>query len=87
VCSNGDTVNDDEADVAVVQGLDQRAEVELAQRAAAAPLTALICLHSECTRASLSLIVVRRSASKRMTRALARSSISPLSRSIVTGEV
>jgi hypothetical protein len=61
----GDAADDDEADVVLMQGLEQRAEVELGQRVWATPLIALICLQSAWTRASRSLIGMWQSASRR----------------------
>lgn len=78
VGADRDSADHDELDVMVMERLEQGAEIELGQWALAAPLIALSCLQSACTRASLSLIGTRRSASRRSTRARFRSSMSPL---------
>jgi hypothetical protein len=44
VGTNGYAADDDEANIMIVQGFEQGAKVEFDQRAAAAPLMALICL-------------------------------------------
>ena len=86
--SNGHATDYDEADIVIVQDLEQRAKVELGQRAlAAAPLMALICLHSECTRASRSLIGDLRSALSRIARARASPLTSPLSALVAMRQV
>jgi hypothetical protein len=87
VRSNGHATDYDEADIVIVQDLEQRAKVELGQRALAAPLMALICLHSECTRASRSLIGDLRSALSRIARARASSLTSPLSALVAIRQV
>jgi hypothetical protein len=84
VGADGDTANDDEINAALVQGREQRAEVEFSQRTLAAPWIALSCLQSACTRARRSLIDTRRSASRRMARACCSSSRLPLSVFVAT---
>jgi hypothetical protein len=54
----------------------RRCHVENAQRAEAAPLTALICLQSACSRASRSLMVSASADSRRTTRARSKSPMS-----------
>ncbi len=77
--ADGYPTDNDEANVVIVQGFEQSAKVEFGQRAAAAPLMALICLQSACTRASRVLIGARRSASSRRLRASASSLMLPVS--------
>ena len=71
--------NDDEVDAPLVEGAEQGTKVELAQRPLAAPLIALSCLQRTWTRARRSFIGVFRSASILRARALAKSSLPPLS--------
>lgn len=78
VRSDGNTAYHHELDTMAVKRSEQRAKVELGHRGLAAPWIALSCLQRACTRASRSLIGVRRSVSRRISRARLRSSISPL---------
>ena len=79
VRSYGDTTDHDEINALLMQRLEQRTKVELAQRTLAAPWIALSCLQSACTLAKRSLIGARRSASRRIARARFSSPMSPLS--------
>jgi hypothetical protein len=67
----------DELDLVLMQGREQGAEVELAQRTEAAPFMALICLQSACIRARRSLMLSASVASRRTARARLKSPISP----------
>jgi hypothetical protein len=78
VCSDGNSADYDELDTGLVQGLEQRAKVEIPQRTLAAPRMALSCLQSAWTRARRSLIGTLRSASRRSARARRSSPMSPL---------
>lgn len=67
---------DDEAHLVLVQGSQQGPQVELAQRAEAAPLIALICLQRAWRRASRSLMLSDSACSRRTARARAKSPMS-----------
>jgi hypothetical protein len=62
VCADSNSSDHHEADLVLVERLQQSPEVEFRQRDRARPLIALICLESACTRASRSLIGASRSA-------------------------
>jgi hypothetical protein len=81
--TDGHAANDDEVDAALMEGVEQSAKVELAQRPPAAPLIALSCLQRAWTRARRSLIGAFRSASILRARAFANSSLLPLSAFVV----
>jgi len=75
VCPDCNAADYDELDAVVVE----RTKVELGQGAVALPLMALSCLQSAWTRARRSFMGVRRSASRRISRARLRSPMAPLS--------
>jgi hypothetical protein len=84
---DGDAPDHDEVDVVLVKCAEQRMEIELRQCTLAAPLMALSCLQSACTRARRSLIGAWRPASRRIARARSSSPMSPLSALTATGSI
>jgi hypothetical protein len=68
----------DETNTVLVQDREKSTKVELAHRARAAPLMALICLQSVCARAKRSLMLSAKTASRRAARARLKSPMSSL---------